>query len=166
MGAPARLLPPLLFLGALACGGAKPFAPATTTLDYAGPTDTSQWRLVKDTSSTASHLVLDLLAPAGASGMGVALVLDVDGNLASWSPVAGGGLVGTDGFQGKILASQENPTPPIAYGGGPVLTVALDLGRGAPPGPVPLTVSQAGHLAAPMSMPTTLTIAVGVLTAR
>lgn len=179
MDAPARLLPPLLLLGVLACGGAHPFAPTATTLDYAGPTDTNQWRLAKDPSSTASHLVLDLLAPDGASGMGVTLVLDVDGNLASWSPVAGGGLVGAGGLHGhlalktglrggelKVLASQENPTPPIAYAGAPVLAVALDLGQGAPPGPVLLTASQAGHLAAPMSMPTTITIAVGTLMAR
>lgn len=179
MGLQARVLAPVLLLGLLACGGAHPSNPGASTLAYTDPADATHWRFTRDSSSTGSHLVLDLMAPAGTSGMGVTLVLDVDGARAAWGTVAGAGLVGTGAYQGplaqkaslqgaelRILVSQENPTPPLAYAGAPVLTVALDLGRGVPPGPVALTVSQAGHLAAPRTMPTATTVDLGTLTAQ
>lgn len=181
MGAPRSLLPAVLLVASfVACGGgAHPATPLSTTLDYADPADATQWRLVKDASSTPSHLVLDLQAPTGASGMGVTLVLDVDGARASWGSVGGADLAATAVYAGplarktspsgsalRLLMSQENPTPPIAYSGAAVLKVALDLGPGVPPGPVSLTATQAGHLAAPQALPTPITVAVGTLAAR
>ena len=171
---------PLAFAAAcalLGCGGgARPGGTAAATaLSYAGPTDTTQWRLVANPSSTASHLVLDLLAPDGASGMGVTLVLAVDPARAAWSgagPVDGGTYAAPlarwsslRGGELRILLSQENPTPPVAYAG-PVLSVALDLAPGAAPGQAALATSQGGHLAAPLTVPVPVTILAGALTAR
>lgn len=178
MGAPERFLAAGLLLAALACGGMVG-PPAATSLVYADPGDTTQWRLVQAPSSTPTHLVLDLLAPAGTSGMGVTLVLQVDGTLASWGQAGGAGLVLPGSYAGplaqkaslqgatlRILLSQENPTPPIAYADAPVLTVALDLAGGVQPGPVALSATEAGHLPAPRTLPTAVTVAVGALKAQ
>jgi hypothetical protein len=174
-----------LALGALRCGGAGGGAPApiiqsaaATSLDYAGPSDATRWRLVKDPASTQAHVVLHLMAPPGASGMGVTLLLDVDGNRARWSTVGGalvapGAYAGTrfekvslQGSQLRILLGQRDPMPPVAYGDAPVLTVALDLQPGARTGSAGLACSHAGHLGAATARPDAIQILVGALEAR
>jgi len=73
----------------LACGGTPQNTPRDSGPEYVNPTTTG-WALVKNTSlSTGRHIVLDLVGPAGASGLGVALNLDLgtDAAKATWAPV-------------------------------------------------------------------------------
>jgi len=169
------LLPPVLLL--LACGGGSTSVRNASSLGYTSPTDTSSWRLVQAASSTSTHLVLDLLAPAGASGQGVTLVLTTTPSLATWSFATGASyaavtayptpVVNVASVQGanlRILVAKA-PGTPVAYGTGPVLTVALDLASGAPPGAVAVTVAQAGHLGT-KAPPAPITVAVGSLQAK
>lgn len=173
----AWLIPALLAC-LLHCGGARPSPPAATALSYGNPAAPTQWRFVQDAGSTRTHLVLDLLAPPVASGMGVTFVLSVDGSRAAWSsagpgPVAplayGGPLVHRASIRGsdlRVVVSQENPTPPVKYGTAPVLSVALDLAPAGGPGTVALTASQGGHLAAPLAQPEPIAVDVGTLQAQ
>ena len=171
------LLPPALLAALAACGGAH-HGPATS-LVYTAPADAGQWRLVQDSASTPRHLVLDLLAPAGASGMGVTMELSADATRAQWSAVAGSTLAQPGAYQAplaqrvsllgsdlRILLSQESPTAPVAYTSAPVLTVALDLVTGAAPGQVAVTVANPGHLAAGGALPVPISLAIGTLKAQ
>jgi len=185
MGKVARLLAAATLLAVLACGGGRGGGSGTaagqtaSALVYTDPTDTTQWRLVKNGTSTPTHLVLDLLAPAGTSGMGVTLVLTVDGTRAGWADAGQGALVKPGSYQGtlaqraslqgsalRILLSQVNPAPPIPYGTAPLLTVALALNAGAATGPVACTATEGGHLAAPLTLPVPVAISLGALEAQ
>ena len=80
-------------LGALlACGGGGTSAPPKTiadTLAYTNPAS-GTYTLVKNTAkSTASHLVLDLVGPAG-SLSGVGFYLTADQIKVAWAPVDAG----------------------------------------------------------------------------
>ena len=175
----------MMALGAGCGGGAgsaagpevTPGLPAATALSYLDPTDPGQWRLVRDSGSSASLLILDLLAPAGSSGRGVTFVLAADPAKVAWQAVDGAALVKNLGFSGspvrraspqdgglRVLLAQT-PGTPVSYGAAPLLSVALELGGQVEPGTIALAASQAAHLGAAATAET-ITIAVGTLQAR
>jgi hypothetical protein len=104
----------------------------------------------------------------------VTLVLTVDGARARWTgDVASNAYQGAlvrkvslDGDSLRILLCLRPPNGPVAYLGAPVLTATLALAPGASPGPVALTVAQAGHLSAAQALPDPVTVAAGLLEAR
>lgn len=85
----------------LSCGGGSGGGSATTpppnktiadTLAYTDPS-TGNYKLVRDSSSTSSKLVLNVTGPSGATGHGLALILNIGGTSASWATVAGSAYV-------------------------------------------------------------------------
>jgi hypothetical protein len=147
---------------ALACGGGagNVTSSPSTPLVYTDPTDTTSWRLTHDPASTPAHLILDLMAPSGASGQGVTLILTTDASKATWHAFSSGGylqglvfsspLVDVASVQGsalRIVAAKE-PGAPVTYGSAPVLQVGLDSVAGAAAGNVTLSATDGGHLGA------------------
>lgn len=138
----------------LACGGgsnpAPPPTPTATTLVYTDPTGVpaTSFYLKKSTTSTASHLVLDLYGPATAlTGSGVVLTLSIETSKATWgnvsgsNPIANGTLFvansnGAPIVQGKVTAGVlQGVVSERGHAGakaltGPLLKLALDLKSG------------------------------------
>lgn len=174
------LLASVLLVTAFACTGSKggdsPPAPATR-LTYTDPMDPAQWRLTRNATSSPTHLILDLLAPAGATGRGVSVTLTCDSKVA-WKAVEGGAflkngtsytgdLVQRGSVQGadlRLLLSQK-PGTTQTYGSVPVLSVAVDLVTGTLPGTVTLSAAQGAHLGA-SATPESIAVAVGALKAE
>ncbi len=155
---PSSTFAALSLAALLACGGggggstSTPVpapAPAAPSLAYTDPT-TGTYKLVKDASSSGSHLVLDLLGPGSGTAMGVSLTLSADTAKLSWVDVPAGGTTTTlvkNGTQfnlgsgtpiqkakvsGNVLQvtlAQKNPTPAATLSG-TLLQVALDLKPG------------------------------------
>ena len=163
----------------LACGGGASSTSASkmsSGLVYTAPADTSGWWLKKDSASTSTRLVLDLMAPSGVSGQGVTLVLASNAAQAAWHAFGTGvylqGLaypspqVDVTSLQGstlRVVAGQS--TGAVAYGSAPVLQVALDLVSGTLTGAsIPLTVATAGHLSSGSVEP--ITVQTGTLAAQ
>jgi len=151
---------------------------SASALIYTDPTDPSSWRLVRDSASTSTHLVLDLLAPIGLFGQGVTMILTADTTEANWSFVSGTAylaqaaypnamvsIASINGNSLRIVVSQAAGAPVAAYGSAPVLSVALDLVSGASPGNVAVSVAQGGHLGLTPT-PSPITIEIGVLKAQ
>jgi hypothetical protein len=167
-----------LLLTAACGGGSGSGGRAELALVYQDPTGPAAWRIQAEAPGfpSTSHLVLDLMAPDGASGQGVTLILTTDQN-AQWSKVDGSHyevqttypspLVEVASVQDsslRILVAQA-PGAPVAYGAKPLLQVALDLAAGASAGSVTLSATAAGHLGA--SAPAVpITVEVGTLQAR
>lgn len=147
----------LVLAGLLACGGGggssapQPPAPTPTAtgLAYADPT-TGTYKLVKNASSSNSHLVLDLVGPSTGTAMGVAVTLSADTTKVTWVDVPAGGTTAVlmqNGTQfslgsgtpiqkakaaGGVLQAtiaQKAPTAAASLNG-PLLRVALDLKPG------------------------------------
>jgi hypothetical protein len=154
-----------LALGTLvACGGgggSGPAAPvAATALVYTDPS-ADTYRLVRNSQSTPTHLVLDLVGPSGAQLRGVGMVLALGGlTIASWAPVTPGGVNYVQEGAGLTLGAapravvgklatgtelqlglfQKGPAVPVAVPGAvPLASVALELNPGAAPGTVTLS---------------------------
>ena len=137
-------------------------APATT-LGYTDPAS-GTYQLKKNTTlSTASHLVLDLVGPAGTNGAGVSVSFTADAAKVSWVNVATGdaantfvqnGSAFTLGTAPQILkakvaggtiqatVAQKGTGSPVALNA-PLLRLALDLKAGIAPGAITLTADAA-----------------------
>ncbi len=178
---------PTLLLLLTACGGggggSSPQGPThATALAYTDPSG-SGWRLVRDASSTPSHLVLNLVGPTGGANFGVAFTATSDAAKAPWAKVGPGDAEfaknltytlgsGSTFFRTQVQAQDlvagifqkgvgGTPTPT----GAPVLQVALSLGTGVPQGAeIPLAVSGSQELTGSGMAP--ITIAVGTLKAQ
>ena len=165
----------------LACGGGGGGGGTPTSavkLVYTDPpADSSTWQLVADPLSTETNLILDLMAPASASGQGVTLVLGITSGKVTWSQMSNGhyaasvysdAVVNVASVQGsalRIVVAQTSESPAVTYGTAPVLQVSLEMASGAVSGTIPLTVSNAGHLGT-QPTPTVITVAVGTLEAQ
>jgi hypothetical protein len=141
------ILTPLMLLvlvGAFtACGGGytapaveTPVTPAAAAgLTYTNP-QTDGWALVKDASSTATHLVLNLVGPAGLKARGVGFNLSSDGSVTFHRFTDGNYVKDTGVFQLKLAAPNLYTTtypnfyePTLLVGGtkkgGKLLTVGI-----------------------------------------
>ena len=110
-----------LLLG-LACGGGSNSAPPAAApapaqaLTYRDPTSTG-WRLVKDTSSTSTRLVLNLVGPSGLKTRGVGLNLQAP--LTVKFGAFGNGLPINDAGVYQLTATgSTDPSEPLAITGG------------------------------------------------
>ena len=135
----------------LACGGGStpPPAPTATSLAYTDPA-TGTYKLVKNASSSGSHLILDFLGPSSGTAMGVSITLSTDTTMVTWVDVPAGGstvMLMKNGTQfnlgsgipiqkakvtGNVLqatVAQKAPTPAASLNG-TLFQVALDLKSG------------------------------------
>jgi hypothetical protein len=127
LNAPQRVIAALLLAAAAACGGCSshnsaqpippvaPPPPAAQGVSYTDPAGTS-WRLVKDSSSTATHLVLNLVGPTGTSGRGVALTVHGDASRMTWGKLDGAYI--QDGHVFDLAYDPTDPNEPRLLVGG------------------------------------------------
>ena len=177
----------------MACSGSKdnppPPPPGKTIadrLDYTNPTS-GTFMLVKDTTSTPTHLVLNLMGPAGTQGTGVGFFLTADTAKVTWSKLAstdsilarngvfdlGTGpqlaVAKTSSDQIQVGFYQKGTTKPaITFTSTSILaSVALDLKSNVPLGAVTFSaVSNKALLTNGSATPTSIVISPGTLTAN
>jgi hypothetical protein len=139
--------------------------------------------LVRDPSSTGSHLVLSLVGPQGTQVRGALLSLNADGAKVAWGNPGGSdpyireGQVLALGTGTKLLKSQlsgsmlqaalfqKGATPAATLDSQPLFSVALDLIAGASTGAVKLSSASAQILDA-TGATQAITVAVGSLVAQ
>ncbi len=106
---------PLIALAALiACGGssssssgaAAPPA-AAKGIAYTNPASTG-WRLEKDPSSTATHVVLNLVGPTGLKGRGIALTVHSDTTKMAWGKLSGSYIQDGGAFELAVDPTDPN----------------------------------------------------------
>jgi hypothetical protein len=177
----------LLTLGACGGGGggSQPTPPPKTiadTLAYTNPTG-SGYLLVRDASSTASHLVLNLVGPGSVPMSGVGFYLTADQTKVTWVNV-GADKVASAAFSNTILKTkvagdtlqggvyQKGTTVAVTPAASAVLAqVALDLKAGIPVNTTVTLTAPAGK-AVVMNPPanpqvnSAITISVGTLVAN
>jgi hypothetical protein len=158
-------------LAGLALTGCSSSTSSPSILSYTDP-PASGWRLVKDSASTPTRLVLDLVGPSGTSTRGVGFNIQAPAGV-RWSTFANG-LPAEDTGVFELKNSSPDPTlpltaeDPILFDGGvmdgnvltvgifqkdrrytakdagaPLLRIALELIPTSVTGPIPLTVKKA-----------------------
>jgi len=162
-------------VGCLACligcgGGSSSSTGSTSTaassaqaLAYTAPTSTG-YRLVRNASSTSTHLVLDLVGPSGTQIQGGLFTFSADSTKATWGNPGGSDTYVLEGsalslgtgikllksqMSGQTLTAaiyQKGSTAAATLGSAPVLSVALDLKSGASVGSLSLTCTYAQTL--------------------
>lgn len=188
-GSAALALMALLACGGGGGGGGTSSTPATaTSLGYTDPVS-GTYLLKKNTAlSTATHLVLDLVGPASATGTGITATFTADVTRVAWANVAAGDPANTFVQNGtafslgaapqilkgkvssgtlQVTAAQKGTASPVPLNA-PLLRVALDLRASQPPGAVALSadsskcqvIDGSGAIVAPIA------VAVGSLAAQ
>jgi hypothetical protein len=185
---PSRLLLALPLSLLVACGGGShpsPPAPATRIV-YAPPTSGAYQLLLNADKSTDTHLVLDLLGPAGTAGRGVAFHLAAEPGQLKWSKVVSGdtefaqsaafGLSAGSVLKAKATSGDLQVgafltmdfVPSVTFDRTVILaTVALDLVPVAPTGPATLKAGTGSAVMLPATVgadPVPITITVGTVT--
>ena len=118
------LAPALILLLGLACGGGShTVAPAPVpapalaqSLVYTDPTGTG-WRLVKDSSSTATKIVLNLVGPAGLKTRGVGFNLQAPAGV-KFTAFSNGLPISDAGIYQLTTLGSTDPSEPLAMTGG------------------------------------------------
>ena len=180
----------LASLVACSGGGSTSSAPPAKTiadrLDYTNPTS-GTYMLVKDTTSTSTHLVLNLMGPAGTLGSGVGFFLTADTTKVAWSKVnssdtefvKNGAFTLGSGVQllkSKVTGDQlqagvfqkGTTVPAVTFTTAGVLaSVALDLKGNVPLGAVAFSaVSNKAVLTNGSAAPVAIVLSAGTLTAN
>ena len=185
----------LTLAGFLACSGGgggstpppppPPPAPTATGLAYTDPV-TGTYKLVKNASSSTTHLVLDLVGPVG-TGTGVSGTFSADTTKVTWANVAAGdpantlvqnGTAFTLGAAPQILkgkatgnvlqatAAQKGTGSPVSLNA-PLLRIALDLKASQPLGAITLSADATKcQVLDGTGTISTITVSVGTLTAN
>jgi hypothetical protein len=184
----------LLLTGLLACGGggggsSTPAPPPTaTSLAYTDPTSGTFLLKKNTTLSTTTHLVLELVGPASATGSGVTATFGADTTKVAWVNVTASDPASTFVQNGtafslgtapqilkgkvtggtlQVAAAQKGTGSPVALNA-PLLRVALDLKTSQPTGSISLSADPtkcqlldgAGTIVSP------ITVTVGTLTGQ
>lgn len=184
----------LALAASLACGGggggssAPPAASTATSLSYVDPTPGTYLLKKNTTLSTTTHLVLDLVGPASATGSGITATFTADTTKVAWANVAAGDPANTfvqngtafslgaapqilkgkvSGGTLQVAAAQKGTGNPVALNA-PLLRIALDLKPSQSAGAVSLAsdatkgqvLDGSGALVSP------ITVSVGTLTAQ
>lgn len=134
-----------------------------TSLAYTDPTSGTYQLKKNSTLSSDSHLVLDLVGPAAATGSGVTAAFSADTTKVTWVNVAAGDPAGTFVKNGtaftlgsapqilkgkvtgtvlQVAAAQKGTGSPVALNV-PLLSIALDLKAAQLPGAITLTADAA-----------------------
>lgn len=167
----------LLLALTMACKGSDDAPPAgktiADTLTYTDPVSTD-FRLIRSTTSTAGNLVLDLVGPTG-TGKGVAFIFNSDQTKVTWGSTSnlafnlGSGtqaLVSkTTGDQLQFGAFQKPPTAAVSLAQ-PLVRINLALKQNIPVNTnVTLSVTGGNQLPG-TGGPANITVAVGTLKAN
>lgn len=176
----------------LACGGGghDPAPPPKASRIVYAPPASGAYAFIRNASvSTDTHLVLDLQGPVGTSLRGVAFYLTTDASRLTWAKVgasdaqyaetafdgaqAYSSIVKTKVTAGELqvaaLLQATSPYPSILSPDYPLVTLALDLNPGAPPGDVPLTSPHDKAIMLPSTAgadPQIITLALGTVTLK
>lgn len=123
----------LVLLAFTACGGgasntAAPAAPKAKGLAYTDPTG-SGWRLVKDASSTPTHLVLNVVGSSALKSRGLGFNLKADGNV-KWGKFGDGTYVQDPGVLelGEQGLTPGDPGDPVFRNAGILRTGVFTVG--------------------------------------
>ncbi len=161
--------------------------PVASALAYTDPT-TGTYKLMKNTaSSTATHLVLDLVGPAATTGSGVTATFSADTTKVTWVDVPAGGTTTTFVANGtaftlgsapqilkgkvagnvlQVAVAQKGIGSPVALNV-PLLRIALDLKAGLPTGTVTFSADATKcQVLDGTGTITPITVAVGTLAAQ